>query len=65
MGFFSPLTSQKTLALTKERHKSDDLNPQTHSSENLESRKTDLIILPVFLYGRETSPTDLRDAINS
>jgi hypothetical protein len=58
-------SSQKTFVLKKERHKPDDLNPQTHRYENFESRKTDLIILSVYLYGRKTSPTVLRDAVNS
>ena len=57
--------SKKKIALVKQRRKPDDLNPQTYRSENLESRKTDLKNLPVFLYGRETSPTALRDAVNS
>jgi len=56
---------QKTFALIKQRRKPDNLNPQTHHTENLESSKTDLIFLPVFLYERETSPTALRDAENS
>jgi len=57
--------SQKTFALMKQRRKPDDLNPQTHRAKNFESRKTNLKILPVFLYGRETSPAALRDAVNS
>lgn len=57
--------SQKTFVLMKQPHKPDDLNHQTHRYENFESRKTDLIILSVCLYGRKTSPTALRVALNS
>jgi hypothetical protein len=56
---------QNTFALTKQHHKPDDLNPYIHRYEKLESRKTELIILSLCLYGRETSPTALRNAANS